>query len=87
MIYDEFRLVDLPNRKSDPFVIMEYEDLIRTTITRYCKSASQSEMNDLENIVRALNNLMEQIWLDGLTEELQQRLSNIRERLKKYNID
>ena len=87
MTYDEFRLVDLTNGKSDPFVIMECEDLIHSTITHYFNSTNQSERNDLENIVRALNNFMEQIWLYGLTEELQQRLSNIRKRLKRYNIE
>ena len=87
MTYDEFRLVDLPNGKSDPFVIMECEDLIHATITHYFNSTSQSERNDLENIVRALNRLMQNIWVYGLTEELQQRLSNIRKRLKRYNIE
>lgn len=87
MSYDEFRLVDLPNGKSDPFVIMECEDLIHATITSYFNSTNQSERNDLENIVRALNRLMQNIWVYGLTEELQQRLSNIRKRLKRYNIE
>ena len=87
MTYDEFRLVDLPNGKSDPFVIMECEDLIHATITRYFNSTSQSKRNDLENIVRALKRLMQNIWVYGLTEELQQRLSNIRKRLKRYNIE
>ena len=87
MTYDEFRLVDLPNGKSDPFVIMECEDLIHATITSYFNSTNQNERNDLENIVRALNRLMQNIWVNGLTEELQQRLSNIRKRLKRYNIE
>lgn len=87
MTYDEFRLVDLPNEKSDPFVIIECEDLITVIINRYANSSNQSELNDLENIARALYRLREKIWVDGLTEELQQRLTNIRNRLKRYNIE